>query len=230
MAKHIFTGIIGLIVGLIIGFIGANRLNENSKIIQTSTDLNSNPAFNQQIHSADIKEPSASGMIPDVQKVLDKAKNEPDNSQAQIEAGDMYAKIGRFTEAVSFYETAQKADPKNFQTNLKLANAYFDSRDFEKAAEFYEKALVINPNEVGARTDLGVTFVERQNPDFDRAIKEFETSLQNDPKHEPTLYNLSVAYFKKGEAEKSRNVLKRLEEANPNSKLIEKLKQVINQA
>lgn len=229
MSKHIITGIIGLLIGLIIGFVGANRLNENSKTAQTTTDLNSNPAFNQQIHSADIREQSPSGMIPDVQKVLDSAKNQPQNAQAQIEAGDMYAKIGRFAEAVAFYETAQKAEPKNFEINLKLANAHFDSRNFEKAAEFYEKALELNPNDVGARTDYGTTFVERQNPDYDRAIKEFETSLQADPKHEPTLYNLSVAYFKKGEMEKSQNALKRLEEANPNSKLIERLKQIIGQ-
>ena len=64
-------------------------------------------------------------MIPDVQKVLDRAKNEPENAQAQIEAGDMYAKIGRFDEAVAFYENANKTNPKDFQTNIKLANALF---------------------------------------------------------------------------------------------------------
>jgi hypothetical protein len=118
MPKYILSGIIGLIVGLVIGFFGANRLNENPNPAQTSTDTNSNPQFNQQIHSADIKEQTPNGsMIPDVQKVLDRAKNEPANVQAQTEAGDMYAQIGRFAEAVSFYENAQKANPKDFQTN-----------------------------------------------------------------------------------------------------------------
>ncbi len=230
MSKHIFTGITGLVVGLVIGFVGANSLNENPNYAQNSTLQQTNPQFNQQIHSADIKEQTPGGMIPDVQKVLDNAKNEPSNAEAQIEAGDMYARIGRFAEAVTFYQNAQNAEPKNFQTNLKLANAYFDSRQFEKAAEFYEKALEINPSDVGARTDLGVTFVERQTPDFDRAIKEFETSLQTDPKHEPTLYNLSVAYFKKGDLVKSQNALRQLEQANPNSNLIERLKQVVKQS
>ncbi|CAN5866761.1 hypothetical protein BH20ACI4_BH20ACI4_16650 [soil metagenome] len=231
MLQQILTGIIGLLIGLIIGFVGANRLNENSNSVQTSTDLNSNPQLNQQIHSADIKEQSPNGsMIADVQKVLDKAKNEPANAQAQIEAGDMYAKIGRFAEAVAFYENALKSNPKDFQTNVKLANAFFDSDQFEKAAEFYETALEINPNEVGARTDLGITFVERATPDYERAIREFETSLKTDPKHEPTLYNLSVAYFKKGEPEKAQTALKQLETANPNSKLIERLKQILNQS
>ncbi len=227
MPKYILFGILGLIAGLIIGFVGANKLNDNTNPASDLPVSETNAPFNPQIHSADIKEKSPNGAIADVQKVLDKAKNEPENAQAQIEAGDMYAKIGKFSEAVAFYETANKTNPNDFQTNIKLANAYFDSNQFDKAGEFYEKALQINPNDVGARTDLGITFVERENPDFDRAIKEFETSLKADPKHEPTLYNLSVAYFKKGDIEKSQNALKQLQEANPNSKLIERLKQII---
>ena len=161
MPKHILFGILGLIAGLIIGFFGANKLNDNAKSANNLPVAETNAPFNPQIHSADIKEQSPNGAIADVQKVLDKAKNEPDNAQAQIEAGDMYAKIGKFAEAVAFYETANKTNPNDFQTNLKLANAYFDSDQFEKAGEFYEKALQINPNDVGARTDLGITFVER---------------------------------------------------------------------
>lgn len=229
MPKHILFGILGLIAGLIIGFIGANKLNDNSKnVAQTlPVEQQSNAPLNQQIHSVDIKEQTPKGMIADVQKVLDKAKSEPENTQAQIEAGDMYAKIGKFPEAVALYEKAVAANPNDFQSNIKLANTYFDSNQYEKAANFYLKALQLNPNDAGARTDLGITFVERQNPDYNRAIKEFETALKNDPKSEPTLYNLSVAYFKKGDVEKSQDVLKQLEQANPNSKLIEKLKQTI---
>ena len=234
MSKHILFGIIGLIAGLIIGFVGANHLNDSAKSSQVVTDAPTTAPFsNPQVHSADIKEQmpgaqSPKGAIADVQKVLDKAKAEPDNAQAQIEAGDMYAQIGRFPEAVTFFENAQKVNPSDFQTNVKLANAYFDSNQFEKAAEFYEKALAINPNDLAARTDLGITFVQRADPDFDRAIKEFETSLKKDPKHEPTLYNLSIAYFKKGDLEKSQAAMKQLEQANPTSKLLEKLKQAVS--
>lgn len=228
MQKQILFGIGGLIIGLIIGFIGANQLNKSSKLEPTVAEAQPTAPFqNQQIHGADIKEQSPDGMINDVQKILDKAKAEPNNAQAQIEAGDMYAQIGRFPESIAFYEKANNANPNDFQSNVKLANAYFDSKKFEKASEFYEKALQINPSDTGARTDLGITFVQRDKPDYDRAVKEFETSLKADPKNEPTLYNLSIAYFKKGDTEKSQNALKQLEVANPNSKLIEKLKQAL---
>jgi tetratricopeptide (TPR) repeat protein len=230
MPKHLISGIIGLIAGLIIGFVGANRLNDgSSNAAQTQMPAPANAPFNQQIHSADIKEQTPGGMLADVQTVLDRAKKEPDNAEAQIAAGDMYARIGRFDEAVSFYQIAQKAAPKDFKANVKLANAYFDAGQFEQAAEFYERALEIDPKHVGARTDFGITFVERTNPDYDRAIKEFEKALETDPKHEATLYNLGVAHFKKGDAEKARASLKQLEQANPTSKLIERLKQTIGE-
>ena len=231
MQKQIIFGIGGLVLGLIIGFIGANQLNKSSKLEPTvSANQPGEPVQNQLIHGADIKEKSPDGMINDVQKILDKAKAEPNNAQAQIEAGDMYAQIGRFPESIAFYEKANRVNPTDFQSNVKLANAYFDSRQFEKASEFYEKALQINPSDASARTDLGITFVERAKPDYDRAINEFETSLKTDPKNEPTLYNLSIAYFKKGDIEKSQNTLKQLEQANPDSKLIEKLKQTLGKS
>lgn len=235
MPKNILFGIVGLVIGLVLGFVGANHLNEPSIQANANPAVNA-PFNNQQIHSADIKEqmPNGNGgngrggMIADVQKVIDKAKAEPENAEAQIEAGDMYSQIGRFTESIEFYQKAQTANPKDFNANVKLGNSYFDARQFEKAAEFYEKALAINPSDVGVRTDLGITFVERASPDYDRAIKEFETSLKSDPKHEPTLFNLSVANFKKGDQAKAQEYLNQLETSNPSSELVAKLKQAIN--
>ena len=77
------------------------------------------------------------------------------------------------------------------------------------------RRLTKKPDDVNVRTDLGITFVERENPDLDRAVKEFQTSLQTDPKHEPTLYNLGIAYYKKGNIVETEKVLTQLESINP---------------
>ena len=45
-----------------------------------------------------------------------------------------------------------------------------------KAEEFYKKVLDINPDDVNARSDLGSVYIERETPDYDLAVKEFETS------------------------------------------------------
>jgi tetratricopeptide (TPR) repeat protein len=74
---------------------------------------------------------------------------------------------------------------------------------------------------------LGITFVERSAPDFDRAVSEFQASLKTNPKHEPTLYNLGAAYFKQGNTAEANKILAELEAVNPNSQLVGRLRQII---
>jgi tetratricopeptide (TPR) repeat protein len=222
---NILFTVAGLAVGLIIGFYAANNINRNA-VLQPATAQNSlNAPFANQ--PANPQNPSGVGMIPDVQEKIDRANNEPENFAAQMIAGDMFAQIDRYDKAFEFYERGVKLNPNSFEANVQLANAYFDSRQFENAEKYYAKALEINPKDINARTDLGTTFVERQNPDFQRAVKEFQTVLEIDPKHEPTLYNLGVAYFRMNELENAEKTLTRLEETNAASPLVGRLRQVI---
>ena len=221
--KSLLLALAGVVVGFIIGFAVANSLNRNTIATQIA------PANNPQLNEPN-PQPNLSGeMMPDVAETLDTAKNEPNNFAAQMKAGDMYAQIGRFDEAVKFYEAGVKLKPNDLQANLALANSYFDSKQYENAEKYYAKVLEINPKDVNARTDLATTLVERANPDYDRAVKEFQQSLAIDPKHEPTLYNLAVAYLRKGDTENAQKTLTQLEQANPNSRLVERLKQIFSQ-
>jgi tetratricopeptide (TPR) repeat protein len=223
--NSILFGIGGLFVGLVIGFYAANSINRSAVNQQTSAQNQPDSSF---INQQENPQNQASGMLPDIQEKLEKARNEPENFAAQMNAGDMYAQIGSYDKAFEFYQKGVQLKPDNFQANVQLANAYFDSRQFENAEKYYAKALEINPKDVNARADLGTSFVERQNPDYGRAVKEFQTALEINPKHEPTLYNLGVAYHRMGDAEKAQNTLTRLEQANANSPLVGRLRQVFS--
>ena len=150
-------------------------------------------------------------MLPEIAETLDKAKSEPNNFEAQMKAGDMYAKIQKFDTAVEFYEKGNQIKPENYEAIVRIGNTYFDSKQFEKAEKWYDQALAKKPDDVNVRTDLGITFVERANPDLDRAVKEFQTSLQTNPKHEPTLYNFGIAYYKKGNVAEAKKMLTQLD-------------------
>lgn len=230
MQKSILYGIGGLLVGLFIGFFAANRINQNSPQVAAQTPPNA-PFQNQQIPNASVKDQPASqgGMLPDVAATLDKAKNEPTNFDAQIKAGDLYYKIKGFDKAAGFYEQAHKVKSDDYETIVKIGNTYFDAKQFEKSEKWYEQALAKRADDINVRTDLGITFVERESPDYDRAIKEFQTSLATNPKHEPTLYNLGIAYFKKGKLDEANKILAELETINPQSQLVGKLRQIISQ-
>ena len=220
MQKHLIFGIGGIIIGLVIGFYGANAVNRNAA--PESTAATTPIAAPLSDGSSAIQ---AGGMQTDVAEVLDKAHAEPDNFAAQMKTGDMYAQIGRFEKAIDFYERGIALKPDDFQGNVVTANAYFDSRNFEKAADYYTKALLVNSKDVNARTDLGATFVERQTPDYDRAIKEFHTALETEPNHAPTMYYLGVANLRKGDRAAAEKILADLERTNPTSELVGRLKQ-----
>lgn len=219
----------GLIIGLIVGFIAANNLNRSSSLGQNSGLNQMNPPVqDQQVDSRVVKEQNPKGgMMPEIAATLEKAKSNPNDFEAQVQAGDLYLKIQNFAKALEFYEAANKIKPADYELLVKLGNTSFDAGQFEKAETWYSRALEKKPEDVNVRTDLGITFVERANPDLDRAIREFQTSLQTDPKHEPTLYNLAVAYFKKGNSAEAKNAVEKLAEVNPQSELLLKLKQII---
>jgi tetratricopeptide (TPR) repeat protein len=229
MQKNILFGIGGLIAGLIIGFLAANSINRNAISQQNTAQTQTNAPFaNQQTQSSDIKEQQLlSNPLPEVSEKLDKAKNEPNNFDAQMEAGDLYVKIQAFDKAQEFYNRAEQLKPSDYEKIVQLGNGFFDAGKFEKAEKWYEQALAKKPDDINVRTDLGITFVEREKPDLDRAVKEFQTSLETNPRHEPTLYNLAVAYLKKGNFEETQQVLRQLEDVNPQGRLVERLKQIL---
>lgn len=219
--REIIIGAVCLAIGLGVGFYAANSLNRD-QVLATgsgSTSVESN--------SASVTVP-ASGMQADVTATLEKANSEPQNFAAQMEAGDMYAQIGRFEKAVEYYKRGVVINPANFQANVVLGNALFDSQQFEEAEAYYSKAVQINPKDANALTDLGTTFVERGKPDYDRAIVEFKKAREADPNHLPSLYYLGIATLRKGDREGARKILAELEKAGPTSDLVGRLRQNID--
>lgn len=222
MQKHFITGILGLVIGLAVGFVGANKINRGTAV--PAADVSGSVASPA---APPVDGASQGAAQAEVAAMIERAQNEPQNFAVQMDMGQMYAKIGRFDKAAEFYRKGLAINPNNFQANVVLANALFDARQFEEAEMAYTKALEINPKDVNARTDLGTTFVERANPDYDRAIKEFDAALALDPKHEPSLYYLAIAYFRKGDNANAQKALQRLEAANPSSDLLPRLRQNI---
>ena len=228
MQKNILYGIGGLVIGLLIGFLAANSINRSSSQAVIPNQPTVAPVQNPQVQNALVKDqPTRGGMLPDITEILDKAVKEPNDFDAQTKAGDVYLQIKGFDKAVEFYEKAHRVKPEDYETIVKIGNTYFDSRKFEQAEKWYQQALAKKPGDTNVRTDLGITFVERTNPDLDRAVKEFQTSLQTNPRHEPTLYNLGAAFYKKGNLEEANKVLSQLETINPNGQLAGRLRQII---
>jgi tetratricopeptide (TPR) repeat protein len=195
--ENVLFCIVGLLVGLIIGFMFANSVNQNATL-QKATRQNSNlPAGHPDLSGEGGM--TQGGSIPEVQAAIEKARNDPNNFEAQMQAAELFFQIQRFEGALEFLTRANKLKPDDYGVIVQLGNANFDADKYEEAEKWYTTALTKKPDDVNVRTDLGLTFVFRPNPNYDRAIQEFKRSLEKDPNHVQTLQNLTVAYSKKGD-------------------------------
>lgn len=206
-----------LLSGSAIGFLGANYLNRAAETRPDGTTQ-------QPVQAAQAQPLTQNGTMQDVAKVIETAKANPGDFEAQMEAAGMYAQIQRFEKAVEFLDTAAKLNGLNVEQSIRLGNALFDARQFDKARLLYVRALKERPDDADLRSDLGATYRDGSAPDFPSALREFETVLTKDPKHEPTLYNLGLTFLKMGERTKAEAVLKRLESAAPGNELGARLK------
>lgn len=218
--ENLLFGIIGLLAGLIGGFLLTNNYNRGNLAVQNAPAPN--PAMMGQ-QTGSQQSPGAA--MPQVAAALEKADKSPEDFDSQIQAGDMFARIKNFDKAITYFERANKIKPDDYKTIVALGNLYFDAQKPEKAAEWYEKALEKKKDDISVRTDYGLTYFLREPKDIDRAIKEYKASLAIDPNHEQTLQNLAVAYSEKKDAEGLKDTIAKLEKVNPNNQIIQKLKE-----
>ena len=225
---NILFGIVGLLVGLIVGFMFTNSINQSygggSPAIRQNANL---PAGHPDLQAGEGST-EGGGSIPEVQAAIEKARSEPDNFDAQMKAAELYYQIQRFEGSIEFLERANKIKPDDYGVTVQLGNANFDANKYEEAEKWYTAALSKKPDDVDVRTDLGLTFVFRDPPNYDRAIQEFKRSLEKDPKHIQTLQNLTVAYSKKGDADNAKATLAKLEGVDPTNSAIPKLRESIS--
>jgi tetratricopeptide (TPR) repeat protein len=210
-------GIIGLLAGLIIGYIGTNYINQ-SYGPAPAAGINSAASNNLPSDHPPTGGPAAdqgAGPQSDVTSVIDRARNEPSNFEAQMEAGKMFAQIKRFEGALEFFERAYKVKPGDGKLLIALGDSNFDLGRYEEAERWYQLALKQNPKDPIVRMDLGLTYYFRTPRDLDSAITAFREALKVDPRHEKSLQNLTRALIDKGDKAGARESLKQLEQVNP---------------
>lgn len=133
-------------------------------------------------------------------------------------------------EVARLLNRANEIDSKDYDVIVALGNLYFDvgyfkknNEDFYKAREFYQKALVQKPNDTDVRTDFGLTFYLTDPPETDKAIAEFQKSLQTNSKHEKTLQVLTQALISQNKAAEAERYLALLREVNQNNENLPEL-------
>jgi tetratricopeptide (TPR) repeat protein len=245
--ENLMSAILGLIVGLVVGFVFANSVNRTPEKTSTSAvtagPTGSNPALPPDHPPLGTSQggQTAGAPLPQVSEAIEKARNEPQNYEAQMTAADLYYQIQRFGEAAKLYEAANKLKPTEAEPLIKAGNSYFDlaveagerndeqavNEGFALAEKWYLLALKKEPKNIIVQTDLGLSFFLRTPPDIERAIQEYKAALRIDPNHEITLQNLARAYVENGDKAALRSTLDKLKKVNPKNPAIARVEEVL---
>jgi tetratricopeptide (TPR) repeat protein len=91
---------------------------------------------------------------------------------------------------VTALKTMAEREASNATPRVQLGNLYFDAERYGDAITWYTDALKLSPSDVNVSTDLGVSYYYSNQPD--KALEQFDRSLQIDPRHGKTLLNVGI--------------------------------------
>jgi tetratricopeptide (TPR) repeat protein len=231
--KVLLLSIVAVVMSFIGGFLLANALNRN--------DLNSLRAENERLKNnqstASANETEDTLSDEEIKRKIAEADQNPNNFAFQKGLGlglYRYATVKQDAKLLEEVERlltrVNQINAKDFDVIVALGNINFDVGYFKKdnekfrlAREFYQKALEQKPNDPDLRTDLGLTFFLITQPETDKAIAEFQKSLQANPKHEKTLQVMTDALLSQNKTSEAEKYLESLKEVNQMNEVLPEL-------
>ena len=131
--------------------------------------------------------------------------------------------------AIAAMKAEADKDPGNLQKTAQLANFLYDNKRYPDAIEWYQKALKLEPNNPNIETDMGTAYYFTG--DAASALKHFENSLRNDPRHAQTIHNKFIVLLEgKKDIPGARAALKQLESVDPQNSTLPSLRDMLQRA
>ena len=231
--KVFWLSIVAVVVSFAGGFLLANALNRNemNQLRAENGRLTTNASEAKQTESESTLSPEEiRARINEADKNPNDAAYQKNLGLALYQYGAMKKDTDTLAEAGRLLTRAHENNPKDYDVLTTLGNAYFDigyfkkeNAAFEKSREYYQKALELKPNDVDVRTDFGLTYFLTNPPDYDRAVAEFQKSLQTNPKHEKSLQVMAQTLLAQNKVAEAEKFVARLKEANANNQYLAQL-------
>jgi putative PEP-CTERM system TPR-repeat lipoprotein len=137
----------------------------------------------------------------------------PNDTRAQLKAGDFLLLAGRYEDAKARAERVVKSDPKNIDAHILMGNAMAGLKDLETAVKQLQEAINLDPKQSKTYINLGVLHLARNKRDDAEAA--FRKALEMEPQSVPAHLSLANYLWATGRAAEADLLLQRAVQLDP---------------
>lgn len=148
---NLLFAIIGILLGFIIGFMFASTMSQRQPASATMAGSQNLPADHPPLAEGGK---GSEQIFAEVQASMKKAREEPQNFEAQVTAARLEYQIQRFDDAIGFLLKANQIRPDDFETIANLGMINLDAGHFGQAVKWYKTALLKKPDDVSVLDGL----------------------------------------------------------------------------
>ncbi|MEX2601900.1 MAG: tetratricopeptide repeat protein [Balneolaceae bacterium] len=131
----------------------------------------------------------------------------PYETDTQLRIGDSYFALGRYQEALEYYNMTIGADPGGDYAMYQVANSYYRmNRNFEAVTEFRRVLRIYPFSTLREQAQYNIAYIYLNTGNYDQAIQEFQTVIERYPDTEwaaRSQYNIGDAYYNAGNYEQA---------------------------
>ena len=148
--ENLLFAVIGLLLGFIVGFMFASSRATQMQMAGATQNMPADhPPIGAQSGGTD---PAA--MREQVTAQIAKARNEPQNFDAQVQAANLFWQIQRYDQAIEFLLKANKLKPTDYETVATLGLVNLDAGHYDQAETWYRAAIKMRSDD--ERTAAGL--------------------------------------------------------------------------
>ena len=157
--ENILFAIIGLLLGFIVGFMFASSMSQRDAMQPAAAGTQALPADHPPVGGQNAANPQA--MFAQVQAALEKARSDPKNFEAQVQAADLYYQIQRFDQAIEYLLKANQLKPTDYRTVVLLGMVNLDAGHYDQAEKWYRAAMKMKSDDVMVLAGLAATTLQK---------------------------------------------------------------------
>ena len=125
----------------------------------------------------------------------------PQSGGSYMLMGDLCARHGNSTDAVTFWQKSLEIDPKNFDACRNIGRIALEKEQFDQAVQLLRKALEIKPNTADLRSDIAKALMDSGK--YAEAITELQDEIRLYPSSFTARFQLAEAYRQQKEYDKA---------------------------